>query len=66
MAITSTPLDTHLSRRGSLKGYTTTGSTVQVATPTVSPGELRELMNVADVTGHTVELVAGVLTLKPR
>lgn len=66
MAITSTTLDAHLLRRGPLKGYTTTGSTVQVSSPTVSPSELRELMNVADATGHTVELVAGVLTLKPR
>jgi hypothetical protein len=66
MAITSVQLDDYMKRRGSLKGYTTTGSAAQVSSPTVSPSELRELMTVADATRHTVELVAGVLTLKPR
>jgi hypothetical protein len=66
LAITSTHLDQHMSRRASLKGYTTSGSTVSVATPSVTAQELRELLDVAAVTGHEVSLVSGTLTLKPR
>jgi hypothetical protein len=66
MAITSTTLDAHLSRKAALKGYTTSGSTVSVSSPTVTAQDLRELIEVAAVTGHEVSLAAGVLTLKPR
>lgn len=52
-------------RRGPLKGYTTSGSTGSVASPTLSAGELREFLRVAESTKHEVSLVAGVLTVKP-
>jgi hypothetical protein len=67
VSITSTHLDNYLLKTpsGALKGYTTSGSVVSVASATLSAAELLELIRVADATKHAVSLVAGVLTIKP-
>jgi hypothetical protein len=66
VAVTSLHLDAHLQKKLGATGYTVTGSTVTVPSASISASDLHELLRVADVTGHAVSLVAGVLTLKPR
>jgi hypothetical protein len=65
VAVTSVHLDDYMSKHGPLKGYTTSGNTGSVASPTLSAQELLEFIRVAQATKHEVSLVAGVLTVKP-
>lgn len=59
-------IDEHFAREFGKANYAVSGQTVTMTSANVNMDQLDRLIQMARTNGHSVALVSGVLTIKPR